>query len=112
LIFELRRQGTEMSKPVRIAIGIVITGLVLTAAQLAAKDCRLAPYVYDNCLWTKVRTHLGLPDSRFLRMGLLESVGIVLCLILYFTHRFVFPRKVGTAASAPAGSQSLEPPTQ
>ncbi len=89
-----------MSKPIRIVIGVLITGLVLTAAQLAANDCRLAPYVYDNCLWTKVRTHFGLPDSRFLRMGLLECVGILLCVILFFTHRFVFPRKVGTGASA------------
>jgi hypothetical protein len=98
-----------MSKPARIAIGIVITALVLTAAQLAAIDCRLAPYVYDNCLWTRVRTHFGLPDSRFLRMGLLESVGIVLCAILFFTYRFVFPRKPESTLSA---SHSLDTPVE
>lgn len=99
-----------MSRPVRIAIGVVITGLVLTAAQLAAIDCRLAPYVFENCLWHKLRTHLGLPDSRFLRMGVLECVGIILCVILFFTYRFVFPRKANESQESTSPSGASQPP--
>jgi len=80
-----------MPKAFRIILGISIVGLVLRAADLATRDCRLAPYVYDNCLWVGLRTRLGLPASRFLRMGVLECVGIVLVVILYFTFRYVFP---------------------
>jgi hypothetical protein len=91
-----------MSKRARIAIGVLMTALVLAAAQLAARDCRLAPYEFDNCLWNKVHTALGLPNNRFLRMGTLECVGIVLCAILFWTYRFVFPRKANSAASLEA----------
>jgi len=80
-------------------------GLVLHAADLATRDCRLAPYVYDNCMWVGLRTHLGLPPSRFLRMALLESVGIVLVVILYFTFRYVFPFR----RARPAAPDSTPP---
>ena len=50
-------------------------------------------------MWMGLRTHLGLPASRFLRMAVLECVGIVLALVLYLTFRYVFPfRKVTPAA--------------
>jgi hypothetical protein len=66
-------------------------GLVLHAADLATRDCRVAPYVYDDCMWIGLRARLGLPASRFLRMAVLECVGIVLALVLYLTFRYVFP---------------------
>ena len=78
-----------MLKSLRIIFGVVVVGLVLHAADLATRDCRLAPYVYDDCMWVKLRTPFGLPASRFLRMGVLECVGIVLALVLYFTFRFM-----------------------
>jgi len=88
-----------MQKAFHIILGITIVGLVLHSADLATRDCRLAAYVYDNCMWVGLRSHLGLPASRFLRMALLESVGIVLVVILYFTFRYVFPcRKAMPAA--------------
>jgi hypothetical protein len=80
-----------MPKAFRIILGITLVGLVLHAADLATRDCRLAPYVYDNCMWVGLRAHLGLPASRFLRMAVLECVGIVLVVILYLTFRYVFP---------------------
>jgi hypothetical protein len=80
-----------MTKAARIILGVAIVGLVLHMADLATRDCRLVPYVYDDCLWIGLRTHLGLPASRFLRMAVLECVGIVLALLLYLTFRFVFP---------------------
>ena len=69
-----------MQKASRIILGIAVMGLVLHMADLATRDCRLAPYVYDDCMWIGLRTHLGLPASRFLRMAVLEGVGIVLAL--------------------------------
>jgi hypothetical protein len=90
-----------MQKALRIFLGVVIVGLVLHAADLATRDCRVAPYIYDDCLWIKLRTHLGLPVSRFLRMGVLECVGIVLALVLYFTFRFVFPGRNSSNAADP-----------
>jgi len=80
-----------MQKALRVILGVGIAGVVLHLADLATRDCRLAPYVYDDCMWVSIRTHLGLPASRFLRMGVLECVGIALALILYLTFRYVFP---------------------
>ena len=100
-----------MRKALRIILGVAVVGLVLYAADLATRDCRLAPYVYDDCMWIWLRAHLGLPASRILRMAVLECVGIVLALILYLTFRYVFPFRRGTS-TAPDSSPPLvaEPP--
>ena len=82
-----------MQKALRSILGVAIVGLVLHAADLATRDCRVAPYVYDDCMWMALRTHLGLPASRFLRMAVLQCVGIVLAVVLYLTFRYVFPWK-------------------
>ena len=82
-----------MKKLTRNILGIVVIGLVLHAADLATRDCRIAPYVYDDCMWMWLRARLGLPASRFLRMAVLECVGIALALALYLTFRCVFPRR-------------------
>ena len=98
-----------MRRILRIIAGLAIVGLVLHAADLATRDCRVAPYVYDDCLWIGLRARLGLPASRFLRMGVLEVVGIALALILYLTFRYVFPfrRRPSAApdAAPPAASE-------
>jgi hypothetical protein len=100
-----------MQKALRIILGVAIVGLVLHLADLATRDCRLAPYVYDDCMWIKLRTHLGLPASRFLRMGVLECVGILLALVLYFTFRYVFPfRKASPPAPDSASPIVPQPP--
>jgi hypothetical protein len=82
-----------MRKALRIILGIVVVGLVLHAADLATRDCRVAPYVYDDCMWVGLRAHLGLPANRFLRMAVMEGVGIFLALVLYLDFRYVFPWK-------------------
>jgi hypothetical protein len=87
-----------MRKVLRIVCGIAIIGLVLRAADLATRDCRVAPYVYDDCMWVSIRTRLGLPASRFLRMGVMECVGVALALVLYLTIRYVFPPRKSTSA--------------
>lgn len=95
-----------MQKALRIILGVVVVGMVLHMADLATRDCRIAPYVYDDCMWMGLRTRLGLPASRFLRMAFLEGVGIVLALALYFTFRYVFPLR----RAAPAVPDRLTPP--
>jgi len=114
-----------MQRILRIIFGVAIVGLVLHAADLATRDCRIAPYVYDDCMWIGLRAHLGLPASRFLRMAVLECVGIILALVLYLTFRHVFafaerrpPRQIPTSARSraaggiglPARQESLTPP--
>jgi hypothetical protein len=78
-----------MPKAVRIILGLLVVGLVLYAADLATRDCSVGLYVYDNCMWVAIRTHLGLPASRLLRMALLEVVGLALALILYLAFRYL-----------------------
>lgn len=97
-----------MNKILRYVLGFAIVGLVLHTADLATRDCRVAPYVYEDCLWLKLRTHLGLPASRLLRMSILEGVGISLALILYLTFRYVFPfhHSTSTAAESSTASKS------
>ena len=90
-----------MRRALRIILGSAVVGLVLHAADLATRDCRLAPYVYDDCMWVGLRKHLGLPASRVLRMGVLEAVGIVLALILYLTIQYVFPCRKASPEPAP-----------
>jgi hypothetical protein len=100
-----------MQKSLRIILGVVVVGLVLHAADLATRDCRLAPYVYDDCMWIKLRTHFGLPASRFLRMSVLECVGVFLALVLYLTFRYVIPfRQAPPPASDSASPLVAEPP--
>jgi len=100
-----------MQKVFRIILGAALVGLVLYAADLATRDCRLAPYVYDDCMWVWLRTHLGLPASRLLRMVALESVGVVLVLVLYLTFRYIFPfRRMTRAAPDPSTPLDTEPP--
>jgi hypothetical protein len=65
--------------------------MVLHMADLATRDCRVAPHVYDNCAWMGPRTHLGLPASRFLRMAVLEGTGLLLALAVHLAFRYVFP---------------------
>jgi len=96
-----------MQKVLRIILGLAVVGLVLHLADLATRDCRIAPYVYDDCMWMGLRTRLGLPASRLLRMGVLEFVGIVLASVLYLTFRYVFPFRKASAA-APDSDPPLE----
>ena len=97
-----------MQKAERVIAGLIIVGLVLHAADLATRDCRVGPYLYDDCMWLWIRHHLGLPASRWLRMATLESVGIALAAVLYLTFRYVFPFRRMTPT--PPGSSQLHPP--
>jgi len=99
-----------MQKVLRIILGIALAGLVLHAADLATRDCRIAPYVYDDCMWLALRARLGLPASRFLRMTVLECVGISLAVVLYLTFRYVFPFRKATRATSESPEPSVPPP--
>jgi hypothetical protein len=82
---------TTIRRLLRIILALALAGMALHAADLATRDCRLAPYVYDDCMWIWVRRHLHLPASKFLRMAVMECVGIFLASVLYFTLRYIFP---------------------
>jgi len=100
-----------MRKAAHLVLGIAIVGLVLYAADLATRDCKVGPYAYDNCMWIRVRAYLGLPPSRLLRMATLEFVGIALALVLYLVFRHVFPfRRTTPAAQDSSQTQVPEPP--
>ena len=81
----------SVEKVARISVGIVVVGLALYAADIATRDCSVGPYLYDNCMWTALRTRLGLPASRLLRIATLEFVGVALASLLYLTFRHLFP---------------------
>jgi hypothetical protein len=98
-----------MQKALRTILGIGVVGLVLHAADLATRDCRVAPYVYDDCMWIQVRNYLGLPASRLLHMSVMEGVGIVLALILYLTFRYVFPFRTKTRAAGETAAPGAVP---
>lgn len=94
-----------MQKVLRIILGVAVVGLVLHVADLATRDCRVAPYVYDDCMWLGLRARWGLPASRFLRMAVLEGVGIALALVLYLTFRCAFAsRRAAPNSALPLGS--------
>ncbi len=99
-----------MQKLLRIVLAVVIVGVVLHAADLETRDCRIAPYVYNDCMWMALRARLGLPANRFLRMAALECVGILLALILYLTFRYVWPHRKRTAVPTDSSPESVPTP--
>ncbi|MBI4166946.1 MAG: hypothetical protein HY508_14560 [Acidobacteria bacterium] len=86
-------------KLVRILIGLVVVAAILAVASWAVRDCQVALYVYENCIWLEVRDALGLPQTKLLRAILLQEIGISLLVGIYFTWKYVFPRRAqGTKA--------------
>jgi len=80
-----------MFKAARILIGTLWLGLLLGVASWAVRDCPVAPYVYENCIWLSVRDHYHLRQSKVLRAAVLEAIGLVLLAGLFFDIRYVFP---------------------
>ncbi len=99
-----------MQRALRMVLVVVVAGLVLHAADLATRDCRIAPYVYNDCTWMALRARLGLPANRFLRMAALECVGILLASTLYLTFRYVWPHRKRTAIPADSSPDSAPTP--
>ena len=98
--------ATSLVKSIRVIAAVAIAGVALYAADVATRDCKVGPYLYDNCMWVALRTRLGLPASRLLRMATLESVGIALALLLYLAYRMGFQRRsVKRPQSAGEGSR-------
>ncbi len=85
-----------MLRTLRIIATLLITGLLLHAANLAVRDCSTGLYTFDNCLWLFLSEKLGLPQSTFGRAVALELVGLALLAGLYLTFRYVFPLLRGT----------------
>ena len=94
-----------MVKIVRYLAGIALMGLLLGVANWAVRDCEVALYVYENCIWLDVRDMLGLPQSKLLRAVLLQAIGLGPLGGIYFTWRYLFPRRK-RAAINPAAAAS------
>jgi len=92
-----------MRTTIRVIAGIAIIGLLLNVASWAVRDCPVAPYVYENCIWLSVRDQFHFPQSKLLRAVLLEAIGLALLAGLYLDVRFVFPRQRARHSSLPDG---------
>jgi len=103
--------ATTLVRTARVLAGVAIAGAALYAADLATRDCKVGPYLFDNCMWVALRAHLGLPASRLLRMTLLELVGVALALLLYLAYRLAIPRRPAKG-SQPAQEASILKPSQ
>jgi len=79
----------------------LLIALLLGVASGVVRDCEVALYVYENCVWIGVRDALGLPQNKLLRALLLQAIGFSLLGGIYLTWRCVFPRREG-AADSPA----------
>jgi hypothetical protein len=104
-----------MLKALRIPAGVHAIALILAAASRAVRDCTVAPFVYENCIWLQVRDRLHLPQSKFLRGLTLELVGLALLAGVLLTIRYVFPTRkahgVDTGPSRPdKANVSSNPP--
>jgi len=97
-------------KMARILAGITLAAAALYAADLATRDCKVGPYLYDNCMWMALQARLGLPASRLLRVATLEFVGIVLALLVYAGFRCVFPSRRVRPQKGAGESPALSPP--
>ncbi len=94
-----------MRKTLRLFAGVVLIGLLFTAAWMATRGCTVALYVYDNCWWVWTREQLGLPANKFLRAAFLELVGLAILAGLYLTVQYVLlgrGRRADTSTEAGA----------
>jgi len=95
-----------MVKILRYLIGIAGIGLLLAVASWAVRDCQVALYVYENCIWLGMRDALGLPQSKLLRAVLLQGMGLGLLGGIYLTWRYVFPHRARAAGQRPDSSEA------
>jgi hypothetical protein len=86
-------QCTSMMRTARILAALGIVALILAAANWAVRDCPVALLVFENCIWLDVRDALGLPQSKLLRALLLQGIGLALLAGIYFSWKYVYPRR-------------------
>jgi len=96
----VRITAGTMQKALRIVVGVVAVGLALHAADLATRDCRLAPYVTTIACGFGFAPTSACREQVFCAWRFWSCVGIVLALILYLTFRLVFPFRT-TPPAAP-----------
>ena len=95
---------TPMLRLLRILTGIGVIGLLLGVASWAVRDCGVAPYAYENCAWLDMRDAFALPQSKLLRALLLQAIGLSLAGGMYFTWRYILPRR--ERAAGPAATET------
>ena len=88
-------------KIVRYIIGLLIIIVIFWAATGATRDCRVSPYLGENCLSLWASHTLGVPFTPLLRSAVLEIVGLMLVVGLYLALRFLSAKHSSTAPSLP-----------
>jgi hypothetical protein len=99
-----------MIRTLRIFAGILAIALILAAASRAVRDCPVAPFVYENCIWLQVRDALHLQQSKVLRGVTLELIGLFLLAGVLLTIRYIFPARNVTRNDP--GPRSAENPNR
>ena len=77
------------ARVLQVLLGAVLIGLIMYLATWAVRDCPIAPYVYENCLWLRARDLLHFPQSKLLRGALLEMIGLALLAGIFLTVRYL-----------------------
>ena len=79
--------------------------LVFTAAYgvgvAVRDDCRVDLGIYENCSWMYVRETLGLPQSKVLRWGTLQCMGLGLLSVLWVGVRLLLSKR-SSASKVPS----------
>ena len=81
-----------MIRWLRMISALLLAAALLEAANWAVRDCATGPNSVDNCLWLRVRGWSGLPASKLLRAGVLETAGLAILAGLWAALRYVWPR--------------------
>jgi hypothetical protein len=80
-----------MIRWLRMISAVVLAGALLEAANWAVRDCTTGANSTDNCLWLRVRGWSGLPASKLLRAGVLETAGLAILAGLWAAFRYLWP---------------------
>ncbi len=94
-----------MFRILQVLLGIVVLGLLLGVASWAVRDCEVALYVYENCVWLDARNALALPQSKLLRAVVLQAIGLILLGGIHITWRSFLHR--GADVDPAAGARSV-----
>jgi hypothetical protein len=62
----------------------------------------------ENCLWMHVRKWSGLPASKLLRAGALDTMGLLILAGLWVVFRYVWPRGPARSPVTAADSEHGE----
>ncbi len=86
---------------VRRLAGVALFAAVAYGIDRAVRDCRVDLGIYENCSWMYVRETLGLPQSKVLRWGTLQCMGLGLLSVLWVGVRLLLSKR-SSASKVPS----------